>query len=169
MSDSDSTCSVDTFALQWIFNFESFHYMSNVYIKEFTAYCIQTGDYITYYIKSPLGILASASTIEASTYATQSLRHGFDWMEGDMHIGEFHLLLAQVIPNDNVEIFCFSRKVFKYFDFDYKKPYTYSNMRMIRNIAPSNIATPCCSKNHSESHCAQKRLFQMLYAMQPAL
>src|SRR5271163_3838357 len=163
---SDSDCGVDTFDLQWLFNFECFHFMSNVYIKEFTAYCIQTGDFITYYIKSPIGILASVSNIEASTYATQSLRHWFVWMDGDMHLGEFHLLLPTIIPNDNVEILCFSRKIFKYFDFDFKKPYTYS---MIYNIAPSRISISCCRKNHSQSHCAQSRLFQMLYAMQPAL
>src|SRR5277367_4151359 len=47
-SDDEYNCD---FNIQWIFHFECFHYMKNVYIKEFSAYCIQTSDYFTCHIK----------------------------------------------------------------------------------------------------------------------
>src|SRR5271167_3113684 len=148
MSSSSSDSGVD-FDLQWIFSFECFHYLGHVYIKEFTAYCIQTGDYFTYYIRSPLGILANASKFETATYDMQRSKHGFNWLDGDMSISDFHDLLQVNIPNDGVEILCFSHKVYKYFDWDFKKNYTYSNVRLIRNIHPSQHHSIKCCKKHN--------------------
>ena len=168
MSSSSSDSGVD-FDLQWLFNFECFHYLGHVYIKEFTAYCIQTGDYFTYYIRSPLGILTNASKFETTTYDMQRSKHGFNWLDGDMSISDFHNLLQLNIPNDGVEILCFSHKVYKYFDWDFRKNYTYSNVRLIRNIHPAEHHTIKCCKKHNTPHCAEMRLFQMVHAMQAVL
>src|SRR5271163_2749265 len=168
MSSSSSDSGVD-FNLQWLFHFECFHYLGHVYIKEFTAYCIQTGDYFTYYIQSPLGILANASKFEAATYDMQRSKHGFNWLDGDMSISDFHERIQTNIPNDGVEILCFSHKVYKYFDWDFRKNYTYSNVRLIRNIHPAEHHMIKCCKKHNTSHCAEMRLFQMVHAMHAVL
>src|SRR5271163_275346 len=168
MSSSSSDSGVD-FDLQRLFNFECFRYLGYVYIKEFTAYCIQTGDYFTYYIQSPLGILANASKFEAATYDMQRSKHGFNWLDGDMSISDFHDRLQSNIPNDGVEILCFSHKVYKYFNWDFRKNYTYSNVRLIRNIHPAEHHMIKCCKKRSTSHCAEMRLFQMAHAMHPVL
>src|SRR5277367_1927883 len=120
MSSSSSTSSDDEyncdFKVQWIFHFECFHYMKNVYIKEFTAYRIQTSDYFTCHVKCPLTVKIDADEIEKAAFERQSRRMGFKWEDGDYDIQEFHDLLNKRVSTLASQIFVFDRSVFRYFD-----------------------------------------------------
>src|SRR5208282_4827823 len=85
---------------------------------------------------------------------------------GDYEIQEFHDLLNKRVPNIASEIFAFYRTVFRYFDWNLRKPYTYSNVNMMENIPFINRPVPGCDKKHCEAHCTERRLLQQVYAMQ---
>src|SRR6266566_472542 len=67
------------FSVQWIIHFQCFHYLRHVYIKEFSAFCIQTNDYFTYYVKSAPALLHEITQNETEIYERQILKHGFKW------------------------------------------------------------------------------------------
>src|SRR5277367_1830767 len=119
MNSSSSSSSSDDeynsdFNLQWIFHFECFHYMKNVYIKEFTAYSIQTSNYFTCHIKCPSAVKIDANEIEKAAFERQSRRLGFKWEDGTYDIPEFYDLLNKRVPNIGSEILVFDRTVFRY-------------------------------------------------------
>ena len=158
-----------TFDLQWIFHFECFHYLKNIFIKEFSAYCIQTNDIFTCYIKSPPALQCEADFIEKETYARQTKRHGFNWDDGDIYIEEFYDTLLKKIPPKHSQIFAFDRTVLRYFDWSLRKRHGYNNISIMENIPIVDDASLACVKNHSKTHCAQMKLVQKLFAMRPAL
>src|SRR5277367_3460708 len=142
-SSSDDEYNSD-FNSQCIFHFECFHYMKNVYIKEFTAYCIQTSDYFTYHVKCSPAVQIDADEIEKAVFERQSRRLGFKWEDGDYDLQEFHDLLNKCVPNIGSKIIVFDRTVFRYFDWNLRKPYTYSNVKMMGNIPFLDIPVPGC-------------------------
>src|SRR5277367_2825606 len=151
------------------FHFECFYYIKNVYIKEFSAYCIQTSDYFTCHVKGPLAIKIDADDIAKAAFERQSRRLGFKWEDGGYEIQEFHDLLNKRVPNIGSEIFAFDRTVFRYFDWKLRIPYTYSNVSMMENNTFIDLQVTGCDKKHCEAHCSERRLLQQVYAMQRAL
>ena len=167
-SSSDDEYNSD-FNIQWIFHFECFHYMKNVYIKEFTAFCIQTSDYFTCHVKCSPTVKIDADEIEKAVFERQSRRLGFKWEDGDYDPQEFHDLLNKCVPNIGSEIIVFDRTVFRYFDWNLCKPHTYSNVQMMENIPFLDIPVPGCEKQHCQSRCTERRVLQQVHAMQRAL
>jgi len=173
MNSSSSSSSSDDeynsdFKIQWIFHFECFHYMKNIFIKEFTAYCIPTSDYFTCHVKCSPAIAIDADEIAKDVFDRQSRRLGFKWEDGDYDRQEFHDLLHKYVPNIGSEILVFDRTVFRYFDWNLRKPYTYANVKMMENIPFVDIPVPGCGK-HCQKHCSERRILQQVYAMQRAL
>ena len=80
----------DDAPLQWIFHFECFHFLRHVFVKEFCGYCIQTGEHILYYVKSPASVALLVDPSHVSTFALQSSRHGFSLSDGDMDLEELY-------------------------------------------------------------------------------
>ena len=107
--------------------------MKNVYIKEFSAYCILTSDYCTCHVKCPQAIKIDADEIAKAAFERQSRRLGFKWKDSDYDVQEFHDLINKHVPNIGSEIFVFDRTVFRYFDWNLRKPYTYCNVKMIED------------------------------------
>src|SRR5277367_608231 len=95
-SSSDDEYNSD-FKIQWIFHFECFHYMKNIFIKEFTAYCIPTSDYFTCHVKCSPAIAIDADEIAKHVFGRQSRRLGFKWEDGDYDRQEFHDLLHKYV------------------------------------------------------------------------
>src|SRR5277367_3260103 len=162
-SSSSSSSSDDEYTSD--FHFECFHYMKNVFIKEFTAYCIQTSDYFTCQVKCSPGVAIDIDEFAKGVFDRQSHRMGLKWEDGDYDRQEFHDLLHKCVPNIGSEIIVFDRTVFRYFDWNLRKPYTYSNVKMMKNIPFVNIPVPGCGK-HCEVHCSERRVLQQVYAMQ---
>ena len=158
-SDSDDC---NEFVMQWIIHFESFHYLKRV-IKEFCAYCIQTSEFFTCYVKAPLGVFIDAQYPEIATYKEQTRQHGFVWTDGDMCIGDFYKLLFNRIPPMRSEVFTFSKNVKKYFDWG-RSTHSFKYIKHL-DCLPKNISisknVSDCDKRHSKEHCAQKKVLQI--------
>src|SRR3977135_2091623 len=82
---------------QWISHFECLHYMKKVYIKEFCGYCIQTGETMIFYVKTPSLALYLLDPLHVATFGIQSQRHGFHIGYGEISIGEFEALMLKKI------------------------------------------------------------------------
>src|SRR5277367_908515 len=78
-----------------------------------------------------------------------------EWEDGDYEIQEFPDLLNKRVPNIGSEIFAFDRTVFRYFDWNLRKPYTYSIVNMMGNISFIDCPVPGCDKKHCEAHCSE--------------
>ena len=169
MSDTSSDADIDDFDIQWIFDFEIFYYFKNVYIKEFTAFCIQTNDFFTCYIKSPATILIDASPLERACFQCGTKKHGFRWNDGDMDINEFHNYLKERVPNQAVHIYTPSQQVHRYFVWDFRKHYSYTNVDLIKNISRIPKPDAHCDRHPSSARCAQERVISLAMTMRPAL
>src|SRR5277367_4180908 len=127
--------------------------------------CIQTRDYFTCHVKCPLAVKIDADEIEKAAFERQSRRMGFKWEDGDHDIQAFHDLLNKRVPTLASEIFGFDRKVFRYFDWNLHKSYTYSNVNMMENIPFIDLAIPGCDKKHCQAHFSERRVLQHVYAI----
>ena len=169
MSDTSSDIDIDDFDIQWIFDFEAFHYFKHVYIKEFTAFCIQTNDFFTCYVKSPAAILIDASPLERACFKCGTDKHGFRWNDGDMDINQFHNYLKERIPNQGVHIYTSSQIVHRYFAWNFRKPHSYTNVDLIRDISRIPKPDAHCARHPNSTRCAQERVVSIAIAIQPAL
>src|SRR3977135_972859 len=98
-----------------ICHFECLHYMIKVYIKEFCGYCIQTGETMIFYVKTPPLALYLLDPLHVATFGIQSKRHGFHIGDGEISIEKFETGLQKKIAKDcTIYIICIT--VEKYFN-----------------------------------------------------
>ena len=169
MSSSSGDDDAEDFNLQWIFHFECLHFLRNIYIKEFTGYCIQSNDIFTLYIKSPPAVWHDIDLLEKETYKRQTARHGFKWDDGDIYIDDLYDFLSAKIPPERSQILVFDRMVMRHFEWRLRKKCGYNDIVMMENIPIVDDDGLACVKNHSKTHCAQMKVMQKIYAMRPAL
>src|SRR6266853_204729 len=158
----------EDFDLQWIIHFECYHFLKHVYIKEFTAYCIQTSDYFTRFIKSPPGILFEASQVEIDTYTHQLSKHNLAWDFGELFWIDFIKILKTYISCNSSAVFVLNKTVYNYFKWDSRKSYTYKKLEPIDHL-PNTITTSTCKINHSLRHCSENRVLNAIARLRPAL
>src|SRR3981189_2143455 len=95
MQSKDSMPNAD---LQWIFCCESYFLFQQLVTKELCIMCIQTGDYITWYIKPVFSILIDLDAEPIRTLCkTQLDRHGLGWHMGDVHHCELREKVASIV------------------------------------------------------------------------
>ena len=158
MSDDENIDDLPPF--QWIFHFECFHFLKRVYVKEFCAYCIQTGESFTLHINTPASVLLDLDPMHVSTFALQTARHGFTLTDGDISTDDFHKTVVSRVDR-YCSIYTCSKIVQKYFSDPSK--YTYPlihNIKMPPNL-PIKLPDTVCPKNHSATHCAQRKVHEL--------
>jgi len=158
---------------QWIFHFECLHFLSKVYPKEFCGYCIQTGESILYYIKTPGNILLDLAPAHVSAFASQTSRHGFVLSDGDLTIQEFREKVCKYVSKD-CTIYASCQLVERYFSTPSK--FSYPDIINLHDILPCNykkilnmMPNKVCARNHSTTHCAQKTVNELVRFLRPAL
>src|SRR6266566_871038 len=159
------------FSVQWIIHFQCFHYLGHVYIKEFSAFCIQTNDYFTYYVKSAPALLHKITQNKIDIYARQTLKHGFKWEDGNIYFDQLVDILAARIPKFTSKVYTFSRTVYNFFKWRDNKPYTYPFIYHIDKI-PHQVSCnkiSACGREHSHNHCAEKQLHKKILCLRPVL
>jgi len=150
---------------QWICHFECLHYMKKVYIKEFCGYCIQTGETMIFYVKTPSLALYLLDPLHVATFGIQSQRHGFHIGDGEISIGEFEALMLKKIAKD-CTIYTTCLIVEKYFN-NLWYPDVINLTRFITNSIPK-LPHEACSKKHSELHCARRKVLEIAQYLKPA-
>jgi hypothetical protein len=174
MGESRSNAEVmsDDVPFQWIFEFECYSFLSKVYIKEFCAYCIQTGEYLVYYIKTPSSVLIDLDPLHVGVFALQRGRHGFSLNDGDITIDEFHQKIRRKISKDCL-IYTTSRNVEKYFS--KMSDYFYPDIVNLSSLMPHNykkrmVQLPhlACERNHSKTDCAKRKVHELARFLRPA-
>ena len=159
--------------LQWIFDFECFEYLSKIFIKEFCAYCMQTREYILYYVKTPVTAVVDLHPIHVGTFAIQTYRHGFNLPDGDMDMNEFRRKLTNKVSR-NSTIYTTNSKVQKFFQ-RYSE-FHYPNIVNISKLLPFKykqamipLTHMVCERNHSQTDCAKRKVHELARFLRPAL
>ena len=98
--------------------------------------CIQTGDYITWYIKPVFSILIDLDAEPIRTLCkTQLDRHGLGWHMGDVHHCELREKVASIVSLYSC-IFVVDKSLIRFL----KKSWGFDEVEMLL-IAPTNIPT----------------------------
>jgi hypothetical protein len=183
-SDMDSDNSIesndDRFTrFQWIFHIECYHFLSEVHIKEFCAYCIQTGDSFTMHVKAPHDALCNAGLEALSVYKYQTAKHRLLWCDGDVDLDQFKKYLNDRVQQKISDIFVISKLIKNYFKWSPTKTWGYKHITYLRSFPRLSLlaAQPnsfCTIKvnnklamRHSLDHCARRKAHEIAHYMKP--
>jgi hypothetical protein len=182
--DSDSDSSMDSVEdrfsrLQWVFHVECNHYLSQIHIKEFCAYCIQTGESFTLHIKAPQDALFNATLEEMAVYKHQTAKHKLLWLDGDLTIFEFLAQLTECVQPKISDIFVASKLIKNYFQWSSTKTWGYKHIIYVDSIPKfcllharpdtyCKTTGPMKSVQHSKTHCARRKAHEIAHYLKPA-
>jgi hypothetical protein len=152
--------------LEWLFHFESYHFLSKVYIKEFAALCIQTGECLHKFVSIPISY---EETIPTELVLRQYTQHGLLWRFGDIEQDKFLTWLAKSVPpNEFTSVYCCSKYVNEYFAKIYDIQYLCHVALQMKKQTFKNIE-PCGAAHMVKSpKCALRTVLNMFEFLRPA-